>query len=438
MSNRIRSALVATLWVLAFNSIAIPVARATDPCASGTHTCKPQQRCDATPAGGHTCSSPIGLAVQFTQSGGVIQAGSLVIFDAHTPTPLFKLPFTGSGLASPIVAHAIATHPVTGALWLSFTTAGSPRLGVVTLDMATGSAVIRGPSSATPLTTSAVLQALAFDNSGTLWGVTNPNLDARGLPKLTTKTSSVQSVRLYTVSLTTGAITQKMTLARPLVRGAPPYEINGKATSAKFLSDRETLVYDPTGNRLYRFANGLQSIDPSTLATTTVPLGTFAERPAEPRTIWGAVWGWPIAGRIGITAPNLVYSFHTKFPDFYSVSTSGAVQRGFSQPILVETTALTMADLGPAFKDRLWTQAMCETSQACRTTQACFVSTTDNCLGVADDEVLVGGGYYWQLWLPDASCKGRPGCRVWPDNCGQTATCSFNQCRGITTCIGGL
>jgi hypothetical protein len=362
--------------------------------------------------------------------------------DATTPTAMFKLPFTGSGLASPLVGFALATHPTTGQLWVSFTSAGTPRLGVVTVDLTAGQATIRGPSSATPLTTTTVLQAITFDSSGVLWATTNPNLDARGLPRFAVGAEVPATSKLYTVSTTNGAMTFRMDVSVPAFRGAAPYEIQSVQYDAPthFLSDRETLVYDPSGNRLYRFgAAGLQSINPSTLAVTNSALSAFAPVPGEPRTIWGAVWGWPTAGRIGVTSPNLVYSLFQKNSDSYSISTTGNVQRAFSSPLLIETTSLAMADLGQVFRDRLWTQAMCQSSSACTELQGCFVSTSDNCLGASDNGQVIGGGIYWFAFNSiDASCKGRPGCRVWPDNCGQTATCGFAQCRGITTCIGGL
>jgi hypothetical protein len=340
---------------------------------------------------------------------------------------MFEVPVTGSGLSSPIVGRAVAVHPTTGQMWIALTSNGASRLGVLTLDMANARANVT--SIVVP---SQVIQAMAFDHTGVLWAVANDNLDTRGLPKMATGNEMPTASRLYTVNTGTGAVTFRTNLTAPAFRGAGPYDTN-VFTGTRFLTDRETLVFDPVQRQLFRFASGLQAINISTLAVTNTALTAPAGKPNEPRTIWGAVWGWPTANTIGITAPNLVYSLYEKFPNFYSVTRAGVVNQAFEAAILVEASSMALADLGQAFKDRLWTDAECATSAACVAVDDCLSGANASCWGIGD---VQNGG--WMMWNPDASCKGRPGCAVWPDDCSRTATCGFAQCRGVTSCIGGL
>lgn len=386
-----------------------------DQCLQGsTNDCKPQQRCenrqDAVGQPGYVCTTVLGMWV----------SNGIQLYDARVPIPTGSpLAISGTGIDSNAIVHSLAVHPSTGQLWglISSSNGGPTWLAALNISF-DGSGVPNGVSAGNVVNVSADLRALTFDESGTLWAVENRNLDNTGLPRPPAIPGApAQQSRLYTVNTGNGQLSFKKALEAPTFPGDTPSSArcpnsNWKYANARFMSDRETLVYGWGTGKLYRFVGKkLQSIATSDLAVSDIPMSFASDVPGgEPRTIWAAIWNWPDYGKIGFTSPNAVYCDSNIGEYVFTIDLSGRVERAFTEnkTLLVRSLGLVTKDLGAPFKAML--------------------PSVDTCRGPQDGP-CDGGAY----------CSGLAICSNFGDaSCGATGDCSTIECRNSTSCGGGL
>ncbi len=144
----------------------------------------------------------------------------------------------------------LATNPLTGDLFAMLKLQGQAGRQLVTLDPATGIATNIGNASA-------AFAGIAFDSTGTLWGVTGDG--------------ATPSETLFTISTTDATKTQKLTL------GA------GDEGEALGFNPDDGLLYHASGKEMVIF----ETINPTTLATAPITIGApLTQAEANALTYW--------------------------------------------------------------------------------------------------------------------------------------------------------